>query len=524
MTTTDTLDVSEPEVAAARPLRAHVGVLDVVVLIAFALVTVGLHPVHALLRWPYWNDEAWVATLTRVPLSQMPRLASSTPIGWLALLRLVPGSGLQRARLVPLAFAAGATVVAYLFGRTLAWSSTRRAWLAGIAAAVVVMLAPMSLLRNDLKQYTADGCCALIVLTMAASAERRSDRRALLEFAVVSVALVPVSSVSAFVTVAMFAGFVLVAAFRKDWPRVRDVCVAGGAVAAVIALFFATVVLPNDSALLRQYWKQFYLHGSPLTMLSTTAHRLSDRASQVAMPGLVLTALVIVGVVVLVRLGQTAIGVAFVVLWVEAIVLAALRRYPLLDGRASFYLLITTLVVAAIGAVGLILFAARAHVAVGAVVAIALLVGFGVGARPHIRQLNIPGEDVRVTTQYVAAHASPRDVIVVNSSGTWGFAYYWPRGSIRGRPYPQLVFRAYNSAVDPIYAPDRTYPAVLATLRAALAAQHHNGPGSRIYLVRTHMDGPEHAAWDTAIKHLHLVVHSIEGTGPEGLHVIGGTS
>ena len=73
--------------------------------------------VRFLLAQPYWLDEAWVADSVRAPLSLVPRLASSTPLGWTLLLRLVPFGGPERQRLVPLAIYALAAALAYLLGR-----------------------------------------------------------------------------------------------------------------------------------------------------------------------------------------------------------------------------------------------------------------------------------------------------------------------------------------------------------------------------------------------------------------------
>ena len=78
---------------------------DTAIVTAVAIATIFVHPVRTMLRHPYWFDEAWVAALTRAPLTRLPRLelerarsASS------CCLKLVPGSGLQRGRLVVLGF------------------------------------------------------------------------------------------------------------------------------------------------------------------------------------------------------------------------------------------------------------------------------------------------------------------------------------------------------------------------------------------------------------------------------------
>src|SRR5262249_17940901 len=152
------VDIHRTEPSGSRWDRIDTGL----VLIA-AVVTVIVHPVHAMLSHSYWLDEAWVAILQRVPWSRVPTVALTTPLGFSALLRLVPGSGLQRARLVVLMFSVLTVVMAYVLARSLAWSSQWRARVAAISTAVVVMLAPLSLGRNDLKQYTSDAFCALVV-------------------------------------------------------------------------------------------------------------------------------------------------------------------------------------------------------------------------------------------------------------------------------------------------------------------------------------------------------------------------
>src|SRR5260221_7764759 len=121
---------------------------------------------------PYWLDEAWVADSVRAPLGLVPQLASSTPLGWTLLLRLVPFGGPERQRLVPLAFYALAVAVAYLLGREL--RLTR--FTAGLLTAAAVLLAPSMLARGDLKQYTAEACSAVLVWLLVARAERAWSR------------------------------------------------------------------------------------------------------------------------------------------------------------------------------------------------------------------------------------------------------------------------------------------------------------------------------------------------------------
>ena len=144
--------------ARFRPTWEHglVAVLGLLVLV--------VHDVGYLIGQPFWTDEAWVAVTTRFPLSDLLATTSSTPIGWSVLLRLVTVGGRQTSRLLPLAFAGAAVVIGYWFARRLAWQRRDTAILAGVLAAAAVLLVPAMLIRDDLKQYTADAAFALLVV------------------------------------------------------------------------------------------------------------------------------------------------------------------------------------------------------------------------------------------------------------------------------------------------------------------------------------------------------------------------
>jgi hypothetical protein len=139
---------------------------------------------------------------------------------------------------------------------------------------------------------------------------------------------------------------------------------------------------------------------------------------------------------------------------------------------------------------------------------------FLTGSVSHVHQLAIPNEDVRSPTLYVAAHRRPHDVIVVNDVGQFGFYYYWPRGP--------LAFHRNNSGQDfgteavdanAVYAPQRTYPAILATMRTAVDRWHRAGSGSRIFIVRTHTTSDELKAWKRAFTELGVVPQHIAAGG-----------
>src|SRR5205823_2162993 len=135
--------------------------------------------------------------------------------------------------------------------------------------------------------------------------------------------------------------------------------------------------------------------------------------------------LVVAGLVTMVRLGRPATALAVIVLWPEMLALSALKKYPFLNLRTSTFLFAITVVVAAIGLVGLCsLLWPRLTGLVAAGLAVVAVIAFAIGAQPYVRGHQIPNEDVRGQALYVAAHAAPGDVIVVNLSSNWGFAYY----------------------------------------------------------------------------------------------------
>ena len=73
---------------------------DSLLVAVLIVATVVVHPVTSMIHQPYWQDEAWVADLTRLPFGRAFQFSASTPTGWLTLLWLLPGSGLERGRIL----------------------------------------------------------------------------------------------------------------------------------------------------------------------------------------------------------------------------------------------------------------------------------------------------------------------------------------------------------------------------------------------------------------------------------------
>ena len=198
------------------------------------------------------------------------------------------------------------------------------------------------------------------------------------------------------------------------------------------------------------------------------------------------------------------------------LVLSALKKYPFLDVRTSTFLFAITVVVAAIGIAGLgLLVRPWLRGGVAAMLAAAAAVAFIIGAQPYVRIHSIVREDVRDQARYIAAHAAPGDVILVNLTSNWGFAYYWPAGTPARRADPAVLqgYEAYFPGQPRIIvarARDRAGVSAALSLALARARQH---ACARIWLVRTHLGGSERAAWAAALRQRGLVSMGVRKLG-----------
>jgi hypothetical protein len=511
-----------------RLVRGRLTVEHLLVLV-LGLGVVVVHDVGYLLRQPFWNDEAWVAVTTRFPLSQLPVTTSSTPIGWSLLLRLVTVRASESGRLLPLAFAGIAVIVAYWLARGLGWQGRYEAMPAAVLAGLGALLVPAMLVRDDLKQYTADACMALLVLAATSRLEREWSRRRLAALAVAVWAGMLVSDVVAFVGVAAFAAVCVVQLTRRAWPRLAEAAVAGAATGVLMLAVYEAFYARAANALgASTYWDGYYVpvrKGLPasLTWIIMMLGRL--HADFGLGPAWLALPLVLAGLVTMFRLGRPATALAAVALVPEMVAASALKFYPFGDLRTSTWLIVITVVVAAIGVAGICALARRwlgggaGAWLVVAVVAVAALAGFGAAARPYVRSHLIPTEDVRDQASYVAAHAARDDVILVNMNSNWGFAYYWPTGQ-PARQTSSVVRQGYLAYFPDqpriIVARNRNLAGVTGALRDALGMIR---PGScaRIWLVRSHVIASEQAAWSTALAKARLTAVP-EGKG--GLTVL----
>jgi hypothetical protein len=518
-----------PAEVARRRVSAEGGLV-----LLLGLAVLAAHNVGYMLSQPFWNDEAWVAVTTKFPLSQLRQTTSSTPVGWSFLLRFVTVAGTETPRLLPLAFAGLAVVAAYWLGRGLGWGARPSAIVAGTLAGLGALLSPAMLQRDDLKQYTADACLALLVLALTSWLEKDWSRRRL---ALLSVSIwggMLVSDVVTFVGVAAFTAVCLTQLTRRDWRRLTEAVIAGAGTAvlmgAVYEYFYrsAAAILAGSA-----HWDGYYvpinegLHTSLAWIIMMTGRLRPDYGLG---PVWLAVPLVAAGLVTIGRLGRPATAVTAGVFLPEMVVMSALKIYPYGDPRTSTGLMTVIMVVAAIGVAGICVLLYRrvapraVAVAAVCVVLVAALTAGGFVARPYVRSRSIPTELISQQTRYVARHFRPADVVLVNSSSNWGFAYYWPHG----HPARQLTtvnrqgYLAYFPGQRIVVAPDRNLTGVTEGLQDALRLVR---PGScaRIWLVRTHVNAQEQTAWAIALHRAHLVAVPV---GRDGLSAIrpGGNS
>jgi hypothetical protein len=498
-----------PDAALARA-RAAVRrrrIAECAVVFLLGSLVFAVHDVPYMLSQSFWTDEAWVAVTTRFPLSQLAATTGSTPIGWSLLLRLVTDPGTQISRLLPLAFAGAAVIIAYWLARQLSWRWPPASVAAGLTAGIGVLLVPAMLQRNDLKQYTADACMALLVLALTSRLERQWSLGGLLLLSVAAWGGMLLSDTVVFVGVAAFLAVCVTELARRHWRRLAQaVPVGAGTAILMIVIYVAfyrravTPQLTNAPGFIPYYLPWHAGLRADVSFVTSCVAAVRDYFG--LGPVWLAVPLVLAGLVTIARLGRPATAVAVAGLWPEMLAVSAAKKYPFLDPRTATFLFAITIVVAAIGLIGVcLLLRPWLHGGIAAGLALAGVLLFAAGAAPYVRSHTIPNENVRDQTLYVAQHSAPSDVILVNMSSNWGFAYYWPVGQPSERP-DSVVAQGYVAYFPGqpriIVAPDRVQAVVSAALaRAVKMAQQLSS--SRIWLIRSHMSTSEQKAWRAAL-------------------------
>jgi hypothetical protein len=476
-------------------------------LVLVALAVAARRPAYQLSH-PFWVDEGWVADSVRAPLGQLKLVASSTPLGWTLLLRLVPPvGGQQHLRLLPLAFAAASVLPAWWFGLL----AGRGRVLYGLAAGLAAAFVPAGLARHDLKQYTAEACLTLVLVLAAARLEVAWSWRRLGLFAGACILAFPFANVVPFASAALAGGLLIATAARRAWRRLAELAAATAVIALAQGAWYLTMASAADQPAIRAYWQHDYLPRGQ--RLGVATGFLGERFGE-ALHGLglgpwpVALALTGLGLVALVRAGLGGVAVAAPLLAAELVVAAAADRYPLFDLRTSLFATTLWMVLAALGLAWLAAQLARWRP--GVVLALALAAAVAVTLVPVARRAAarpLPDEDVRAIARYIAAHRRAGDAIVVSHLDAYPFAWYWP-------DRPTFVPAPPSSTVrfEPLYPPTVAIVARGSDAAAIQQALDQRAPGTRrVWVVAEHVTDAAHARWLRALGKLGATREPVRG-------------
>jgi hypothetical protein len=465
------------------------------------------HDPHRMLTQPLWADENWVAVSTRAPVDQVLRLTASTPVLFTLLLRVVPHSSPQGLRLLALAFTLAAVVPAWFLGREI----DRRSRLTPILVATGVALGATMLIRHDLKQYTAEACDALLILWMLARLERQWSQRRLVALGAVMALSTLISNVAVLLGAAVLLVLAVALLARRERQRFRALIAVGAATLAFDLLVFLTVMRPTDTPSLRAYWTALYIPSDKgfATLVHFVYFRAGAELQGVGMgPSLIVFALVLAGLVTLIRVGLPAVALVVPVITLEQVAAAGLHLYPLWDPRTSTWFTVILTVVAMVGVSGIVRFAiflvrkAPAHYqailgVAGTAAVAALLLALAVSIVKADRvavDATTPLEDVPAQIAAIGAGEHPGDVVVANVDAGFGLGVYWPA-------QPELVaaaslsnnFRVTYPPVDRVVVAAATSAATEVEAVRTAVRMAATTPRGRVWVVLSHWHVSERA-------------------------------
>jgi hypothetical protein len=482
-----------------------------VLALSVAAAVLLVHDLHYDLTKALWLDEAWVALSTRAPLVHLGRVTSSTPLGFTFLLRLVPGGGLQDLRLLPLLFAALAALCGYLLGEELGLLR----YVSGILVGAAVLLSPAMLVRNDLKQYTAEAFVAMAILLAVAKLETSWSRGRLAALAALTAAGLLVANSAVFVGVAAFAGLGVQTLIRRDMRRFVEAVAAGlcAGVGALVVYLLADARHVNST--LTAYWNGFYVPHRGVSGAVTFLHqKLDELAPYMGFRHLFVDLLLVLGgLATLVVLRRYALAVTVPAAIGLVIVASAAKKYPFGDLRTSTFWLVMLTALMGVAAAGLANVVAMHKRPVGFAVVAASLVVWVATTDRYIRSHTVPNEDVRAQVDYLNAHRHPGDVVIVGYGANWGFGYYERDVKPSFAPFPGIGYIPVYPDEPWIVQMDNRNPSdvLLALARATALAESEDrqaganaqspgpGPGVRIWIVRSHQTNTEATTWKAAL-------------------------
>jgi hypothetical protein len=432
-------------------------------------------------------------------LGLTPWLSAATPLGWTWLLRLVPGGGQQRFRLLTLAFTVLAVLAGYYFGRALPLMR----FVGGLFTGAAVLLVPAMLVRDDLKQYTAEAFASVLLLALVARVENSWSRSQLAAIAGCTAGGLLFANSVIFVGVAAMAALAIETVLRRDRHRLFDVAVASAAMLAVGGAIYELIDRRHVIPGLTSFWDAYYVprHQGLSAALSFLHLRASQLAPDLGFRSLAIDlVLALAGIAALIWLKRYALALMVPITVGLVVVASAARRYPFGDLRTSTFWLVMVAVLMAVGVATGVQLVAKLNRPVAMLFGAAALAVWVSAANPSIRSHPIPAEDVRSQVAYLNAHRRPGDIVILSYSASFGFAYY-DRSltpSFRHITYATTGFLPIFPGVPWLVQMTNRQPAdVAGALTAASAdiAREPPGTAGRIWIVRSHLIPEETDAW-----------------------------
>ncbi len=468
-----------------------------IVVVASLLVTAVTHDLGYLLSWPLSGDESWVVLAKLFPLSDLPTLSSSAPVGFNLLVQAFAVFGLTGGRILVELFAAASIVAAFYVGRLSPVRPARvGATLTGAVAAGIIAFAPATLVRVEVKHYSADAFVTLtIIYLMLRYLQTRSTTTLVILTAVSALGLL-VAFGTVFAASAAFLSILVSAIITR--AGVRRALIAGALAAVGLGACYLLFSSHGDIPALREFWAYEY----PKSVLDLP-HFIAGRSLQVQTLAafrsvFVIVPLVVVSIVVALRRRAWAFAVYLPAMFAIMCVIGLARHYPLLEGRTSNFFVITASLFAGLGAFWAAGWAAERLAdsgrfgggwrpltgVVSAVVVGAVLVGLAV---PSLRAHPLPVYDTANQSAYVESHLEPHDLVLFNDLAGYQLALTWKLDAASWCP-DDTAWTGYY-----VCYPGSTRIRGFGSLAQAYQAidDHlREFPGSRVWLIRSNVFKP----------------------------------